>query len=260
MAKFCTKCGKQLGEGMVCDCQVNTVVQPNMNVRQGTVGTSDIVADVKKGFMDCVNVFKKVFTTPFEAIKEFVCDNKFIAGIIMLLVTAITSGLYKLAVLKNMYSASADSFNSNDFSSLLGGILSGESSLMNKPDYLKEFFTSFGMNLVEYALIFALGYLIITKLFKGTASWKQMLTAVALSVTFVLVGNVINSVLVFIDGSFVANVRSYVSSFAYILSILTLYGAVKEVSGIDKNKLFIGVASMSVFATVVIDIAKKLFN
>ena len=252
MAKFCTKCGKQLEEGMVCDCQTNVAVQP-------TVVASTTKIDVKESLMDCVNVFKKVFTKPVEAIKEFVTENKYIAGVIMILVAAITNGLYKIATLKNMYSSSADSFNVGDFSNLLGGLLSGESPSL-VPDYLKEFFTSFGTNLVEYALIFALGYVIITKLFKGTATWKQMLNAVAISVAFILVGNVINSVLVFIDGSFIGNIRSYVSSFAYILSILMLYSAVKEVSGVDKNKMFIGIASMSVFATTAIDIVKKIID
>lgn len=253
MAKFCTKCGKKLEEGTICDCQVN-------DVKQKAVVASNVNIDLKESSLDCVNVFKKIFTKPVEAIKEFVCDNKFVAGIIMVVVAAITSGLYKIAALKSMYSSSsAGSFNSGDFSSLLESALSGGLS-SSEPEYLKEFFTSFGTSLVEYALIALLGYLIISKLFKGTATWKQMITAVAISVSVILVGNVINSVLVFIDGDFIGNIRSYVSSFAYISSILVLYNAVKEVAGIDKNKLFIGIASMSVFATVVIDIVKKIFD
>lgn len=252
MAKFCTKCGKPLEEGKVCSC--------SQEETKTAVTTSNSSVDIKESCMDCVNVFKKIFTKPMEAIKEFVCENKFIAGIIMIVLAAISSGLYKIATLKSMYSSSsADSFNLSDFSSLLDSALSGNLST-SEPEYLKEFFNSFITNFAEYALIVLLGYLIISKLLKGTASWKHMITAVAISLSVVLVGNVINSVLVFIDGDFIGNIRSYVTSFAFILSILILCGAVKEVSGIDKNRAYISIASMSVFATVVIDVVKKIFD
>lgn len=252
MAKFCTKCGKKLEEGKACDCSKTSTPK--------TVASTETKIDIKESFMDCVNVFKKIFTKPLDAIKEFVCENKFVAGIIMVVLAALSSGLYKIATLKSMYSStSAESFGMDDLSSLFETALSG-GSLTAEPEYLKEFFTTFGTSLVEYALIVLLGYVIISKLFKGTASWKHMITAVAISLSIVLVGNVLNSVIVFIDGDFIANIRSYISSFASILSILILCGAVKEVAGIDKNKVYVGIASMSVFATVVIDVAKKIFE
>lgn len=254
MSKFCTKCGKKLEDGKVCDCQ------KNKKVEEKVVETTSSQIDIKESLMDCVNVFKKIFTKPVEAIKEFVCDNKFIAGIIMIVVAAISTGLYKIATLKNMYSASnADAFNTSDFSDLLNSALSG-GSISAEPEYFKEFLTTFATNLVEYALIVLIGYLIISKLLKGTATWKQMITAVAISLSVVLTANLINSVLVFIDGSFIGNIRSYLASFASVLSIIILYKSVKETSGVDTNKVFMSVASMSVFATVVIDIAKKIFN
>lgn len=253
MANFCTKCGKKLEDGKLCDCQNNVSSTT-------TVVASSNGIDIKESFMDCVNVFKKIFTKPIDAIKDFVCDNKFIAGIIMIVVTAITNGLYKIATLKNMYSASsADSFNLDDFSSLLNSALSG-GSVSTQPEYFKEFFTSFATNLVEYSLIVLIGYLIISKILKGKATLKQLVTGVAIGLSLVLAANLINSVLVFIEGDFIGNIRSYISSFASIMSILIIYKSIDEVSGIDKNKLFISVASMSVFATVIMDILEKIFK
>lgn len=248
MAKFCTKCGKELEEGKTCEC-ANKVTSENK-----VVSTTKNI-DIKESLMDCVNVFKKIFTKPFDAIKEFVAENKFIAGIIMIVVAALSTGLYKIATLKNISSSSSVS----DFSSLLESALSGGLS-SSEPEYLKEFFTTFVNNFFEYALIVLIGYVVVSKLFKGNATWKQMINVVAISLSVVLLGNLINSVLVFIDGDFVGNIRSYIASFASILSVLILYSSVKEVSGIDKNKMFISVASMSVFATVVMDIVNKLFN
>lgn len=250
MSKFCTKCGKKIEEGKVCECSKtnkNEDIKKNMSV------------EVKKSCLDCVNVFKKIFTKPFDAIKEFVCENKFIAGIIMIVVAAITSGLYKIASLKSMYSSSnMSSFNKEDISSLLSSAFSG--NLSTEPQYLKEFFTTFATNLAEYALIVVIGYFIIAKLLKGKATWKNMITAVAISLSVVLAANIINSILVFIDGEFIGNIRNYVSSLASILSVLILYGSINEFGKIDKNKLFITVASMLVAATLVMDVIQKIFN
>ena len=125
MAKFCTKCGKKLEEGQVCDCS-KTVKQETTVVTNTNANTG---ADIKESCMDCVNVFKNIFTKPFDAIKAFVCENKFVAGIIMIVLAALSTGLYKIATLKSMYSSSsADSFNLSDFSSLLDSALSGNLS------------------------------------------------------------------------------------------------------------------------------------
>lgn len=253
MAKFCTKCGKPLEEGKKCTCEKSTKETKVVEAK-----TESTKVDIKESLMDCLNVFKKIFTKPVEAIKEFVVENKFIAGIIMIVLAALSTGLNKIAVLKNAYSSSStDSLSFNDFADLFSNALSGN---YDKPEYFKEFLTTSLTNLAEYALIAVIGYVLIAKLLKGKDSWKNMVQAVAISLSIVLVGNVINSVLVFIDGDFIANIRSYVSSFASILSVLVLFTAVKETSEIDKNKAFISVASMSVLATAVVDIVQKLFD
>ncbi len=228
MAKYCTKCGKKLEDGAVCDC--------TKKKEKKEVKNSNTKIDVKESLMECLNVFKGIFTKPIDAIKDFVTENKFISGIIMIVVAALTSGLVDIAALKSY---------ANEFV---------------KPNYLKEFFTTFATDLVKYALIVLIGYLIISKLLKGKATWKHMINVVAVSLTVVIVANLINSILVFIDAEFIGNVITYVSSFGSILSILILGSAVKEVGEINKNRLFITVASMSVFATVIMDVFDKIFK
>lgn len=255
MAKFCTKCGKKLEDGQVCDCEKGKKEKVEVVTTSAGSGT-----DIKESFMDCVNVFKKIFTKPIDAIKEFVTENKLVSGIIMIIVAALSTGLYKIATLKNMYEAtSPDSFNMSDFSDLLSNALSGNLGSA-QPDYFKEFLTTSLTNLAEYALIALIGYFVITAIFKGKAVWKNIVVAVGISLSVVLAANLINSVLVFIDGEVIGYIRGYVTSFASILSMLILYKSLKEVVEVDKNKLFAVVASMSVFATVVIDIANKIFD
>ena len=252
MAKFCTKCGSEMVDGKCPNCK-----EAKVEVAVATTGEG---VDFKQSCKDCLEVVKGIFTKPFDVIKSFVCENKYVAGIIMIVITALSSGLYKIATLKNIYSSSsASSFNTSDLSSLLSSALSGDLST-KEPEYLKEFMTTFATNLVEYALIALLGYLVISKLFKGKASIKEMLTAVGVSLAVVLVANLLNSILVFVDAEFMGYIRSYIATFASITSILVLAGAVNQVAGIDKNKLFVSVASMSIFATAVMDIVQKLFD
>jgi len=241
MAKFCSRCGRPLNEGEVCNCA--PVVQQSAPVAPQTVAVSAAPAqaagsiDIKGCLMDCVNIFKKIFTKPVEAIKEFVNDNNFVAGIIMIVVSALITGLYRMAALKSIYS---------------GTFL--------KPDYLKEFMNVFLPTIGEYALIAIIGYLIVSKLFKGTATIKQIVTAVGISLSVIIVTNVINSALVFMDGEFIVSLRTYIASFASILNVIILYASIKHAAGIDENKLFIGVTSIFVFASVAIDLIQKMFD
>ena len=245
MAKFCSRCGKKLEDGMVCDC--------------APVVTEVADTDIKESFLDCLGVLKGIFTKPFDTIKKFVTENKFITGIILIAIAALLSGVYKIAVLKNLYSASSiDSISANDLVGMLSSALSG--SALAEPSYLKEFFTTFALSLVEYALIAGVGYLLLAKLLKAKTSFKQVISAVGVSLSVVIVAFALNSILAFIDGSFVANLRSYVTAFTGILSTLILCTSVKHISKIDDNKLFLSVASMSVVATIVIDILNNIIN
>lgn len=255
MAKFCTKCGKETVDGVCPDCKETKTVAATVAATNGEA------VDVKQSFMDCLEVLKGIFTKPFDVIKSFVVDNKFVTGIIMVVLAALSSGLYKIATLKNMYSSSsASSFNESDLSSMISSALSGDLNAAAEPEYLKEFFTTFATNLAEYALLAVLGYVVVSKLFKGTASIKEMISAVGVSLAVVLVANLLNSILVFVDAEFVGYVRSYVATFASITSTLVLAGGVYQAAKLDKNKLFVSVASMSIFATAVMDIVDKLFK
>ena len=252
MAKFCTKCGSEMVDGKCPKCK---------DVKKEVVVATTESVDVKQSFMDCLEVLKGIFTKPFDVIKKFVVENKFVSGIIMVVMAALSTGIYKIATLKNMYSSSsASSFNENDLSSMISSALSGDLKATAEPEYLKEFFTTFATNLAEYALLAVLGYVVVSKLFKGSASIKEMISAVGVSLAVVLVANLLNSILVFVDAEFIGYVRSYVATFASITSTLVLAGGVYQAAKLDKNKLFLSVALMSIFATAVMDIVDKLFN
>ena len=85
MAKFCTKCGKKLEEGEVCTCSQNTV-------KTNTTAAGSI--DVNQGFNDYLNIIKGIFTRPSDTIKEYAKGDKFLLGIIAIVINCLVSGLF----------------------------------------------------------------------------------------------------------------------------------------------------------------------
>ena len=240
MATFCTKCGKELKDGKCAKCDKEIEKEVKVEKEETTAPSADI-EDIKNAGKDCINAIKNIFTKPFDAIKEFVSDNKVISGVIMILVAAASHGLYYIATLKSTFDSTGSKY-------------------IKEPDYLNEFFEQAGPKLAIYALLAVAAYIIITKVLKGKATLKQIITAVGISLSVVILANLVNSGLVFIDEEVVDYIRGYITSFGYIFSILTLYYGVKEVAEVDKNKLFLSIASMSIIATACWDIIDKIIN
>ncbi len=235
MAKFCTKCGKPLEEGQVCDCQAT--VDTTATVAPTTASASTSSIDFKESGKDCLEVLKGIFVKPVETIKNFVADNKLVAAIIMIVAAALSTGLYTMAYEKAKLA-----------------------SKYYEPKYLNDFFTTSLDNLVKFALIAAIGYLLITVIFKGKTTWKQMVAAVGAGVAAVLCANVINSVLVFVDAEFVSYLASYISTFATFALFLVVYKSIEETAELDKNKLFLGAISLFVLVEAGMDLYAKIFK
>ena len=65
MAKFCTKCGKKLEEGKVCDCEKTT----SESVKTA-VANNNMVNDY-------IEVLKGMFTKPLDTMKDYAKKSKF---------------------------------------------------------------------------------------------------------------------------------------------------------------------------------------
>ena len=211
--------------------------------------------DIKEGGKDCLEIVKGIFTKPFDVIKKFAVEKKFLTGVIMIVITAIANGLCKIATLKNMYGASSsDGFSTAEILSAMSGNYSGE------PDYLEEFFKAFGYGLLEYAAIAVIGYLLITKVLKGKATLKQVVAMAGVSLTVVALAFLVNAGLVYIDSEFVSYIRSYITTLGYIFSVAIFYVCISELAGIDKNKLFLTVAGAFIAGTAAVDLVQKILE
>ena len=63
MAKFCTKCGKELKDGKACDCEV--------------VSTKTEGVDISGYVNSYIEIIKGIFTKPVTTIKKYVTADNF---------------------------------------------------------------------------------------------------------------------------------------------------------------------------------------
>lgn len=232
MANFCTKCGAKLEAGKTHKCEA----KEEKKVEAKTTSNSNV--DVKEGFTDCVEAVKGIFTKPIDTIKKFVSDSKFITGIILIVATALMSGLSRVLTLWHIY---------------------GDQDYI-KPKYFDEFFESFVTDLGKYVAIAFIAYLIISVILKGKATWKETLSATGLSLIVTFFAIVINTILVFFEGDLVAYIAGYVSVFASAFSVMILYEGLKLKAELDNNKLFLTLGSTYVCAAIVVDLLAKIFK
>ncbi len=213
--------------------------------------------DIKEGGKDCLDIIKGIFTKPFDVIKKFATEKKFLAGAMLMIIAALAKGLYKVTTLKNMFdSSSSSNFSSADIASVLNGNYG-----LKEPNYAEEFFKSFGYGLLEYVAIAIIGYFVVTKLLKATkVTCKQLVAATGVALSVTALAFLVNAGLVYIDEEIVSYIRGYITSFGYIFSILIFYTVISELAGIDKNKLFIAVSSAFIGATAVVDIVQKILD
>lgn len=101
--RFCTKCGKELKEGEVCDCSSNEQVNSTSSINGDA-----IVNTCKNVWNTIINVFKRPATT----IEEEVESKETNKSIILLIVLAISFALYLMAMISGMVSRVEEAANS----------------------------------------------------------------------------------------------------------------------------------------------------
>ena len=239
MGKFCTKCGKELVEGKTHKCEAEE--SKKEVTKKETTNQSNI--DFKGAFADCVAAIKSIFTKPVETISNFVSDNKFISGIMFIVMAALARGLQVALQLQHTYSKIKSDYYKPE-----------------EPKYFDEFFEAFATDLAKYAAIAFIAYLVVTKVLKGTSTWKQTLSATGLSLIVVIGATLINTILFYFDGDLVVYLMGYVSVFSTTLFTILLYEGIKSVANVDKNKLFLALGSILVGAEIVVDLVQKIFD
>ncbi len=243
MAKFCTKCGRPLEEGEVCNCNTNTVVTP-VNTNNNTNNT-----DYKQYVDKFLDVVKNIFTKPIDTIKKYTSSENSTFGILAILVNCIVMGIFTYLVAKELTGSL----------SVLG--LGSLSSLSGYGKIELPFFDTFIRGFLyqgAYLLCLAgMTYLLANKLFKSNFDFKKALSLFGT----VSVYNTITVLVILICMYISLKLMLIVLLITSLFYTVYLYHGTKEVCGVEDNKVaFVYVPSISVAIFVVVYLLPKIFS
>lgn len=235
MAKFCTKCGKELVDGKPCNCteNINTVVNTG----------SSVVNDV-------LNLVKGMFTVPVDTMKSFIQESNFNNALISIGINAVAVAIFICILCKEMI---ATLFDIIGMSNPLSFYMSGSSNI--EIPYVKIALISIIVAIVMQALIAGIAYLMSAKLFKNQTSYKTMITWLGANAGLSTIVYLVTAVCLLIN--FQIALAVFVAG--SILSICYMYKGLKFACDTDENKLaYILMPALLITTFVLVYIVPKI--
>lgn len=240
---FCTKCGRQLQDGEVCNCQQTatpvTPINPAPQAGQSQAAFTQPAGQPQAGFTQAAgqpqtaaapaqpnpaaNIFKEIMQTalgllktPVETTASATQKASFpVAGVIIAIV-ALVEGLF------DMFSSMVSHGQaSGGWESLLG--------ISNKPNYFLVFLASF-LTVLGVAALGAVIYMVLVQaLGGGKITYVQGLQIAAMTVIFQAVASPVSFIIGAIPASFFGALASWIVTFAATLGTVYAIMAVKSV-------------------------------
>lgn len=240
MAKFCTKCGKKLEEGEVCNCSANTV-------KASTTASSGNV-DINQGFNDYVNIIKGIFTHPSDTIKEYAKGNKFLLGIIAIVINCLISGVFFYFFIDKAFGSAM-------------GMFGGYGSLMSSSSVSLPFGRIFFMGLLFMVFWFAVCALVLfviaNPILKDKMDIKTSFALVGVCSIFTTLTTVVALIFTFMS----VKIAIIVLLLGAIFYLTHLYQGLSDITSINKNKLvytFVPAVALATF--VMVELVPKFFS
>ena len=240
MAKFCTKCGKKLEEGEVCNCSANTV-------KASTTASSGNV-DINQGFNDYVNIIKGIFTHPSDTIKEYAKGDKFLLGIIAIVINCLISGVFFYFFIDKAFGSAM-------------GMFGGYGSLMSSAGMSLPFGRIFFMGLLFMVFWFAVCALVLfviaNPILKDKMDIKTSFALVGVCSIFTTLTTVVALIFTFMS----VKIAFIILLLGAIFYLTHLYQGLSDITSINKNKLvytFVPAVALATF--VMVELVPKFFS
>ncbi len=230
MAKYCTKCGKKLEEGEVCNCE--EILQTN-NI------------DFSGGITKLINLIKGLFTSPVKTLKEFKNENNFSLALIITVITSVFTSLFALLIVKNTVSLTTD-YSYYGF---------GYTRVVEIP-YFKYFVIYLILLLVAYFVQALIYYLVNNKIFKVNLNYKEAFNIVSALSIFVLAG----VILAIITSVFTITLSMVFIVIAALFSIIILTLIQKDVLKLNDTKAMYSIITYYLITAVVCFLFILIFN
>ena len=175
---FCPKCGRQLSDGEVCNCQAQNTqqVQPDAQTQSTQQAPKQTLPMVK----ELTDLLSGIFKKPADAVKKYVSNASMEAPAILILVLAFISALGEL--LRMLY---VNFTTKSSLKSLadLANLISGKTKAYSAGQIAAGFFTHFVEVIAIAALTAAIIMLIINAFEKDKkVTYKQTLAIASLSI------------------------------------------------------------------------------
>lgn len=235
MTKFCTKCGKKLEDGQVCDC--NTKIE-----------NTSSTFDIKECATDYLEIIKGIFIHPATTIKKYSQENKCILGIIALIINCLVSGF--------LFYFLCDKALNGIMSLFMGGY----SSLLSS-SYSIPFFRCFLMGLlfmVFWFLVCAFVILLFANpIFKSKINIKNVFALLGSCSVFTTLTSIFAIICSFISVPFTIAVL-FISAGFYLTY---LYQGLSDITNLNKNKLvYVFMPAITAATFVMVYIVPKFFK
>lgn len=247
MAKFCTKCGEKLEEGVkhVCDNSVKETEKEEKKVKESTTSSIDFGEYANK----YIEMVKGIFTKPIETIKKYSTVDNFALTIVALVVNCIVTGFMFYFFVKEALGILA---------AFLGF---GSLNLLSTGNIEVPFLKVFIQGVIYMASWFATAgiaiYLIANMIMKDKIDIKKAYALVGTCSAFTTVTMLLTILCIFINTTLAIVVLLVAATFY----LTYLYQGLSDLTEIDKNKLaYVFVPSVAAAMFVMVYILPKIFS
>lgn len=173
MAKYCTKCGKELEEGKPCECEKTKETTQNIS-------------------NNLINILKGTFTKPYTTTKETTKESYLITSIIAIIASSVALCLVIVKVLKLTYANTVGAITSSF----------GYNTNQLGMDITQTLFTCIILVALFYFLYTTVAYIFTNKIEHEENSYKEIVASMTvpaiISTTFSLVSWILLTVFGFI--------------------------------------------------------------
>ena len=225
-ANFCVKCGESF-EGKTSKGKSTKTVK---DAKITTDDVKELTKEVTKEMTsEASDIIKDMFSKPVDSLKKYGDEKRFNLSLVLVGIMSVLTGLFGMAVVKNLYSVIMDFVQS-----LYGGLMGMGSMYNGAPEipYAKIFFYSL---IAAYALSFifvGILYFVNNVVFKGKESFKKMYVIYSIISLVVSATLLVSLVLSFIS----VKLSAIVLSLGFTLSSFYVYHMIKLVGPKDENK------------------------
>ena len=213
MAKFCTKCGKELKEGQTCSCS-------NKKAETKTETT-------KKGyFSDILPILKGTIFEPISTIKKYSTDNNIFIALILMGVCALFGGLaYALIA-------------TGTLGRIFGGLSHGELStsiysIAVGPTFIGSFFKTFIFIIIYYGVMLGMLLLMAKVVFKSKVSFLKVVIVLGISSLYMACGLVLGTIF----AGFLPGLTTRIFALVGIFAMVQLTAACESTFEITKDQV-----------------------